>query len=173
MAGSWPAGAQEQPTPEVNRAVLLSGPTPVKGIPVYAPNRIPSFEGVYILEAEEGADLEAGRAEPAERPMQRIGEEAGAPHLRVLFSRQDLLVPRSWTVQRCAARQLYRVVDHDTFALCYHDERGFYLFFLFPETEPPAYWCTFVDALIERFLFLLNFVKSDDSVPFPAVLQLD
>lgn len=175
MAGSGPAAAQEQPTPELNRAVLLSGPTPVKGIPVYAPNRIPCFQGVYVLEAEEGAGWEAGREEPAERPMQvqGIGGEAAAAHLRVLFSRQDLLVPRSWAVQRCGTRQLYRVVDHETFALCYYNERGFYLFFLFPDAEPPAYWCTFVDALIERFLYLLNFVKGDDSVPFPAVLQLD
>jgi hypothetical protein len=175
LAGVRSAGAQEQTTPTLNRAVLLSGPTPVKGIPVYPPNRIPSFEGVYALEVDQGADQETGRKETSGGSglEEEAGQEAQAPRLTVLFSRQDLLVPRTWTARRCGIRQLYQVRDHETFALCYHSERGFYLFFLFPETEEPAYWCAFSEALIERFLFLLNFVKSDTAVPFPAILQLD
>ena len=63
-----PLNAQEQLT----RAVLLSGPTAVKSIPVYAANRIPAFEGLYVL--EEGNRTEAGE-------------------LRVLYTQEDLYIP--------------------------------------------------------------------------------
>ena len=148
-AGGTPLAAQEQPT----EAVLLSGPTPVKGIPVYAPNEIPAYRGVYSLE---GAENEAAEA--------RI--------LKILYTRQDLLVPGTWTSRRCAVWRLYQVPDYETFTLCYRDEQGFFLFFFFPENQEPAYWCGFTDPFIQRFLFLFNFVSREADVPFPAILQV-
>jgi len=151
-----PLAAQEQLT----EAVLLSGPTAVRGIPVYAPNRIPAYEGVYSYGSARG---------------QESGEEAGteARILKVLYTRQELLVPETWVSRRCGARRLYQVPDYETFVLCYFDERGFFLFFFFPELQEPAYWCGFTDPFIERFLFLLNFVRSETNVPFPAILQVE
>ena len=53
LAGRASLAAQERPA----EAVLLSGPTAVKGIPVYAPNRIPAFRGTYSLDsAEQGQE---------------------------------------------------------------------------------------------------------------------
>ena len=144
-----PLAAQEQLT----RAVLLSGPTPVKGIPVYTPNRIPAYRGEYSLEAEQGTTEE------------RI--------LKVLYTRQDLLISQNWNSRRCGVWRLYQISDYETFTLCYRSDQGFFLFFFFPETEEPAYWCDFTDPFIERFLFLFNFVDSEKDVPFPAILQLD
>jgi hypothetical protein len=155
IAGGTPLAAQEQPT----EAVLLSGPTPVKGIPVYAPNRIPAFRGVYTLE---GAEKETPEA-----------SAAGARILTVLYTRQDLLIPQSWTFRSCSAWKLFQIPDYETFTLCYRDDRGFFLFFFFPEIQEPAYWCGFADPFIERFLFLSNFVKSETDVPFPAILQVE
>jgi hypothetical protein len=155
LAGGAPLAAQEQPT----EAVLLSGPTPVKGIPVYAPNRIPAFRGVYSLDGvrEPGAERE--------QAQQRI--------LTILYTRQDLLIPRNWSSRRCGVWQLYQVLDYETFTLCYRDERDFFLFFFFPAVQEPAYWCGFVDPFIERFLFLFNIVQSEADVPFPAILQVE
>ena len=143
-----PLAAQE------TEAVLLSGPTPVKGIPVYAPNRIPAFRGLY--------SLSGAKADTAE-----------GLQLKVLYARQDLLVPQTWNSRRCGAWRLYEVSDYETFTLCYRDQRDFFLFFFFPDIEEPAYWCGFVDPFIERFLFLLNFVESQVDVPFPAILQIE
>lgn len=154
--GRTPLAAQEQPT----EAVLLSGPTAVRGIPVYAPNRIPAFRGVYSL---------------GEVRREEAGEDAGQEVriLTVLYTRQELLVPETWASRRCGARGLYQVPDYQTFTLCYSDERGFFLFFFFPELQEPAYWCGFVDPFVERFLFLLNFMRSEGDVPFPAILQVE
>jgi hypothetical protein len=147
-AASGPmAAAQEQPT----TAVLLRGPISVKGIPVYTPNRIPAFLGEYSLGVSSGEDPRT---------------------LTVLFTRQRLYIPEQWTVRRCGALRLYAVPDYETFALCYQDERGFYLFFFFPEAEEPGDWCDFTDRFIERFLFLYNFVDIETDVPFPAFLQV-
>jgi hypothetical protein len=142
IAGGTPLAAQAQPA----EAVLLIGPTAINGIPVYAPNRIPAFRGVYSIE--------------------------GARKLSVLYARQDLLVPQTWSSRRCGTWQLYQVPDYETFTLCYQDERGFFLFFFFPEIQEPAYWCGFIDPFIERFLFLFNFVESETDVPFPAILRV-
>jgi hypothetical protein len=144
-----PLAAQEQPI----EAILLSGPTPVKGIPVYIPNRIPAYRGEYSLEDEQGVTQE------------RI--------LEVLYTREDLPIPQTWSSRRCGVWRFYQVSDYETFTLCYRDEQGFFLFFFFPEIEEPAYWCGFTDPFIERFLFLFNFVESGEDVPFPAILQLD
>lgn len=141
------AVAQGQPA----SAVLLRGPISVRGIPVYTPNRIPAFRGEYSL----GVDSE-------ENPRT----------LTVLFTRQKLFVPEEWVLRRCGALRLYVVVDYETFGLCYRDDRGFYLFFLFPETGEPGDWCSFTRRFIERFLFLYNFVDIETDVPFPAILQL-
>jgi hypothetical protein len=146
--GSTPLSAQEQSA----EAVLLSGPIPVKGIPVYTPNRIPALRGIYALE---GVQLEE------------------APILTILFTRHDLLIPREWSSRRCGAWRLYQIPDSERFSLCYRDERGFLLFFLYPQLEEPAYWCGFVDPFIERLLFLFNFVESESDVPFPAILQIE
>ena len=147
-AASGPeAAAQAQPA----SAVLLRGPIPVKGIPVYTPNRIPAFRGEYSLEVDAGEDPRT---------------------LTVLFTRQRLFIPEQWVLRRCGALRLYAVTDYETFALCYQDERGFYLFFFFPEAEEPGDWCAFTDRFIERFLFLYNFVDSETDVPFPAILQV-
>jgi hypothetical protein len=150
LDGAGNLAAQEQAA----GAVLLSGPTPVKGIPVYAPNRIPAYRGIYVLKGTAGV-----------RPEE-------APTLTILYARQDLLIPSSWSSRRCGPWRLYQVSDYDTFTLCYPDERGFYLFFFFPDVEEPAYWCGFTDPMIERFLFLFNFVDREVEVPFPAVLQI-
>jgi hypothetical protein len=149
-----PLAAQEQPT----QAVLLSGPTPINGIPVYAPNRIPAFRGIYSLEGPETEEQEE--------------EMGGARKLSALYTRQDLLVPQAWIPRRCGARRLYQVPDYESFTLCYRDERGFFLFFFFPEIQEPAYWCGFAGPFIERFLFLLNFVSAEADVPFPAILEI-
>jgi len=153
-----PLAAQEQPA----EAVLFSGPTPVKGIPVYAPNEIPAYRGVYSLESaeKESAEKKSGGPEQARR-------------LSVLFTRQELLVPQTWSSRRCGSWRFYQVPDHETFTLCYRDERGFFLFFFFPEIQEPAYWCGFTGPFIERFLFLFNFVSSETDVPFPAILQVE
>jgi hypothetical protein len=153
-----PLRAQEAPAEPV-RAVLLSGPVSVRGIPVYAPNRIPAFQGTYALEADEaGGSKEDSEEEP------RI--------LTVMFTRQDLFIPQGWVPRRCDARRLFQAADAETFALCYPDERGFFLFLFFPEAEEPADWCLFTDRFIERFLFLYNFVESETDIPFPAILEL-
>jgi hypothetical protein len=159
-AGGAPLAAQ-QPA----EAVLLSGPTQIKGIPVYAPNRIPAFRGVYSLDGRrwQGAEEEG----PGER------EETAARILTVLYTRQDLLIPGNWISRRCGAWRVYQVADYETFTLCYPDERGFFLFFFFPELQQPDYWCGFIDPFIERFLFLLNFIETEADVPFPAILQLE
>jgi hypothetical protein len=147
-AASGPeAAAQEQPV----SAVLLRGPISVKGIPVYTPNRIPAFRGEYSLGVDSEENLRT---------------------LTVLFTRQRLFIPAGWVLRRCGALRLYAVPDYETFALCYRDERGFYLFFLFPEAEEPGDWCAFTDRFIERFLFLYNFVDIETDVPFPAILQV-
>jgi hypothetical protein len=143
-----PLSAQEQ----FSEAVLLSGPTAIKGIPVYTPNRAPAFRGEYSLEGEQGAT------------KQRI--------LRVLYTRQDLLIPQTWSSRRCGVWRFYQVPDSETFTLCYRDDQGFLLFFIFPEVEEPAYWCSFTNPFIERFLFLFNFIESETDVPFPAILQV-
>ena len=77
VGAAAPLYAQEQLT----RAVLESGPTAVKGIPVYAPNRISAFRGEYSLEGEQGT--------------------TEARTLRVLYTRQDLLIPQNWIRRRC------------------------------------------------------------------------
>jgi len=162
LAGGVPLAAQEQPT----EAVLLNGPTPVKGIPVYGPNDLPAFRGVYSLG---GAEIEGAKTEGA-----GTGEAVeNARILTVLYTRQDLLVPQTWTSRRCGAWRLYQVPDYETFTLCYRDARGFFLFFFFPEIREPAYWCGFIDPFINRFLFLLNFLSSEADVPFPAILQIE
>jgi hypothetical protein len=147
VASSPEAAAQEQPA----RAVLLRGPISVKGIPVYTPNRIPAFAGEYSLEVDSG-----------QQPRT----------VTVLFTRQRLFIPEQWVLRRCGVLRLYAVPEYETFALCYQDERGFYLFFLFPDTEEPGDWCAFTDRFIERFLFLYNFVDNETDVPFPAILQV-
>jgi len=119
----------------------------MKGIPVYTPNRIPAFRGEYSLEEDRGI-------------------------LEVLFTRQKLFIPEEWILRRCGALRLYAVPAYETFAVCYQDERGFFLFFLFPDTEEPGDWCAFTDRFIERFLFLYNFVDTETDVPFPAILQV-
>ena len=141
--------------------MLLSGPTPVKGIPVYGPNRIPAFRGVYQIDGGE----KSGGAEAAEDGS-RTGE------LSVLYTRQDLLIPQSWPRRSCGVRRLFQISDYETFALCYKDERGFFLFFFFPDFQEPDYWCGFTDPFIQRFLFLSNFVSSQADVPFPAILEI-
>ncbi len=138
----------------------MSGPTPVKGIPVYSPNEIPAFRGVYSLT---GTEQEGVHTQETAREG-RI--------LTILYTREDLLVPSTWTSRRCGGWQLYQVIDYDTFTLCYRDERDFFLFFFFPEIREPAYWCGFIDPLINRFLFLFNFVRTEVDVPFPAILQV-
>jgi hypothetical protein len=149
LSGGAPLAAQEQPA----EAVLVRGPTPIHGIPVYPPNSIPAFRGVYLIKgvAEEGG---------------------GTGRLSVLFTRQELLVPGTWSSRRCGARRMYQIPDYETFTLCYQSERGFFLFFFFPEIREPAYWCGFTDPFIERFLFLFNFVDSEADVPFPAILEV-
>jgi len=154
--GRTPLAAQQQLT----EAVLLSGPTAVRGIPVYAPNRIPAFEGVYSLGGARGQE-----------PEEDAGTEARI--LTVLYTREELLINRAWVSRRCGARRLYQIPDYETFTLCYFDERGFFLFIFFPELQEPADWCGFTDPFIERFLFLLNFVRSETDVPFPAILQVE
>jgi hypothetical protein len=154
-AAAAPLSAQAQPA----EAVLLSGPTAVKGIPVFTPNRIPAYRGEYSLEGVQ----EASQGEAQE----------GARTVRVLYTRQDLLIPQTWNSRRCGVRSFYRISDYETFTLCYRDDQGFSLFFFFPEIEEPAYWCDFADPFVERFLFLSNFVDSEEDVPFPAILQLD
>jgi len=149
------AAAQQQPS----AAVLLSGPRAINGIPVYAPNRIPAFEGVYRLSTAS----QAQQAETSDRSQ----------ILTVLYSGRDLLIPRSWTPLRCGTVRLYRVSDYEPFTICYRDESGFFLFFFFPESEPPIYWCSFAGSFVERFLFLFNIVGSRSDVPFPAILQLE
>lgn len=142
-----PLCAQEQ----LQRAVLLSGPTPVKGIPVYGPNRLPCFEGRYALGEE---------------------SQSGAVELRVLYTQGDLYIPQTWIARRCGGRQVYEITGFDTFSICYRDERGFFVFFLFPEKSEPAYWCDFSDSFVDRFLFLLSFVDSRTDIPYPAILQM-
>ena len=144
-----PLAAQEQLT----QAFLLSGPTPVKGIPVYTPNRIPAYRGEYSLEGAQGT----GQART----------------VRVLYTRQDLLIPQAWSARRCGVWPFYQITDYETFTLCYRHDQGFLLFFFFPEVEEPAYWCAFADPFVERFLFLFNFVESREDVPFPAILQME
>ena len=143
-----PLDAQEQLT----EAVLLSGPTPVKGIPVYTPNRIPAYRGEYSLEGAQGS--------------------TGERTVRVLYTRRDLLIPQTWSPRRCSAWSLYQIPDYETFTLCYRNDQGFFLFFFFPEIEEPGYWCDFTDPFVERFLFLFNFVEKENDVPFPAILQM-
>lgn len=139
----------------------MSGPTPAKGIPVYAPNRIPAFRGVYVIES-------------GEKPGGEGADEdtAGARKLSVLYTRQELLIPQTWSSRSCGAWRLFQIPDYETFTLCYRNERGFFLFFFFPEFQEPDYWCGFTDPFIERFLFLSNFVSSQADVPFPAILQV-
>jgi len=141
--------------------VLLSGPTPVKGIPVYGPNRIPAYRGVYQIDSGE----KPGGEEAAE-------DSSGARMLSVLYTRQDLLVLQTWSRRSCGGRRLFQIPDYETFALCYRDERGFFLFFFFPDFQEPDYWCGFTDPFIQRFLFLSNFVSSQADVPFPAILEI-
>jgi hypothetical protein len=141
------------PQEQLTEAILLSGPTPIKGIPVHTPNRIQAFRGEYSLEGE-----------PGMRQKRNV---------RVLYTRQDLLIPRAWTPRRCGAWPLYQISDYGTFTLCYRNDQGFFLFFFFPEVEEPPYWCAFTDPFVERFLFLYNFVQREQDVPFPAILQLD
>jgi hypothetical protein len=152
LISGLPAPAQQAGQPP-SRAVLVSGPSPVKGIPVYPPNRVPAFRGTYSLET------------PGERPRQPVT-------LTVFYTRQSLFVPRDWTPRRCGQRRLYQVTGYETFALGYTDERGFFLFVIFPETAEPADWCAFTGPFIERFLFLYNFVDSETEVPFPAILEM-
>ena len=144
-----PLAAQEQLT----QAVLLSGPTPVKGISVYTPNRIPAYRGEYSLEGEQGT--------------------TGERIIRVLYTRQDLPISQNWSARRCGVWSFYQISEYETFTLCYRSDQGFFLFFFFPEAEEPAYWCDFTDPFVERFLFLFNFVDSEEDVPFPAILQLE
>jgi hypothetical protein len=157
LCAAAPLAAQEP----ISEAVLLRGPTPVYGIPVYAPNRIPAYRGVYTIDGELLSGTGGGAGDTEERVR-----------LSVLFTRQDLLVPATWSIRRCGAWRLYQVPDYETFTLCFPLERGFFLFFFFPEIREPAYWCGFTDPFIERFLFLLNFVDGDAEVPFPAILQI-
>ena len=144
-----PLAAQEQLT----QAFLLSGPTAVKGIPVYTPNRIPAYRGEYSLEGAQGTRQ--------------------ARTVRVLYTRQDLLIPQTWSARRCGVWNFYQIIDYETFTLCYRGVQGFFLFFFFPEVGEPVYWCDFADPFVERFLFLFSFVDSEEDVPFPAILQLD
>jgi hypothetical protein len=153
LISGLPGAAQEGGQPR-RRAVLVSGPIPVKGIPVYAPNRVPAFRGTYSLEQA-----------PGEQPRQP------ARTLTVLYTRQSLFIPRDWIPRLCGERRLYQVTDYETFALGYTDERGFFLFFIFTETGEPADWCAFAGPFIERFLFLYNFVDSTEA-PFPAILDM-
>ncbi len=133
--------AQEPP----GDAVLLRGPEVVRGIPVYAPNRIAAFQGVY-----------------------RLGSET----LEVLFTRQELYIPAEWTPRLCGSLRLFEVERADTFSLCYRHGGEFFLFFFFPNAQAPPYWCRFTGSFVERFLFLLNFVNHQTDGPFPAILKL-
>ena len=150
--------AAQDPSSE---AVLLRGPTPVNGIPVYPPNRIPAYRGEYAIQGVKSPGTGSG-----------TGETADGFRLSVLFTRQELLVPASWSSRRCGRRRLYQVPEYETFTLCFPSERGFFLFFFFPEIREPVNWCAFTDPFIERFLFLLNFVDGDTEVPFPAILEI-
>jgi hypothetical protein len=124
-------------------AVLLRGPEAVRGVPVYAPNRIAAFQGVY-----------------------RLGSET----LEVLFTRQQLYVPAEWTPRLCGSLRLFEVEGAEPFSLCYRHQGAFFLFFFFPDAQEPAYWCRFAASFVERFLFLLSFVDNETDVPFPAIL---
>ena len=92
--------------------------------------------------------------------------------LKVLYTEEDLYIPEIWVARRCQGRQVYEIPGFDTFSLCYRDERGFFLFFLFSENQEPAYWCDFSGSFMERFLYLLNFVDSRNDIPFPAILRM-
>ncbi|UCF99872.1 MAG: hypothetical protein JSV89_10135 [Spirochaetaceae bacterium] len=141
----------------------MSGPTVIKGIPVYAPNRLPVYRGVYALGADLGTEAEQGSVEEA---------AAQARRLTVLYTRQDLFIPQNWISRRCGSWRLYQVPGYETFSLCYRDEGGFFLYFLFPDAEEPGDWCAFTAPFIERFLFLYNFVNQEKDVPFPAILEI-
>jgi len=136
-----PVEAQEQ----MQSAVLLSGPTAVKGIPVYGPNRVPAFLGIY---------------------------SAAETEIKVLFTRGRLYIGEDWTPRRCGELLFYQVSDYESFALCYRMEGGYFVFFFFSDAEPPAYWCAFASAFVERFLFLSRYIENEVDAPFPAILQL-
>jgi hypothetical protein len=128
-------------------AILLRGPVPLKGLPVYAANNLPASRGEY-----------------------QVGDDT----VVVFYSRQELLIPASWTPLRCPAGglRLFQVQGYDTYSLGYSDERGFHLFFLFPAQDPPPYACSFIEAFLRRLLLLLGVAEDPASVPFPAVLEL-
>ncbi len=128
-----------------DRAILLRGPRAVKEIPFLPPNLLTALSADYSLRGEE---------------------------VSVLFSAEELVLPREWPVLRCGALRLAEVPVDNGFTVCLAESTGgpLYLFFSFP--RPGGDWCLFVAAFRERFLYLRGFKGGEEEVPFPALLEL-
>jgi hypothetical protein len=127
------------------RAILLRGPQAVKEIPFLPPNLLSALRAAYSLRGEE---------------------------VSVLFSAEELVLPREWRSLRCGALRLAEVPVDSGFTVCLAESAGgpLYLFFSFP--RPGGDWCLFVTAFRERFLYLRGFRGGEEEVPFPALLEL-
>jgi hypothetical protein len=135
--------AQEE---DAGLAILISGPSPTRGIRLLPPNALSAFNAEYRLEEES---------------------------IRVIFTRERILPPSgSKPFPDCREEGLHRLADEESLSFLFLEpQAGAYaLFFSFP---PEAkYACLFIQAFMERFRFLLNFTQMATDVPFPAVLNL-
>jgi hypothetical protein len=147
-------------------AILRTGPAPVRGIPFFRANLLSAHRGEYLFGSpampQQGApDSEAG-----------AGRYSRSADVTVFHTVTTLVLPAEWPARRCGDLTLAEVTGEEGHVLCYHDARGFTLFFAFSGGEPAGEACRFVEGFVRRFQALLGFADPQQGPPFPAVLEL-
>jgi hypothetical protein len=157
-AGGAKAAAQTSAAPA--RAILSRGPDPVRGLPFFSPNAIPSLRVEYLLAPAAQAPADAASAVAAERP---------GLLLRVWCTRSPLVFGSTWTRTSVGERRAYLLSREEGEVLALSRD-GYCLLFELPE-DKPAYR-VFALALDDRFALYFENAPSDAELSFPAFVDL-
>ncbi|MCF7929674.1 MAG: hypothetical protein K9L68_13320 [Spirochaetales bacterium] len=128
-------------------AVLVSGPSPVNGLPLSLPNAIPALKGGYEISGEV---------------------------FEVFYTAREVLLPEVAGTTGCGGFPMRRYELKDALVRVYQGE-GWMLFFRFPDSQvaeaEKGSFCRFFPEFLKEFRYFLSFAGSQENVSFPAIVE--
>jgi hypothetical protein len=140
-----PQGAGSQAS-SAQRALLVRGADPVKGLPFFPPNAIPALEGAYSL-----------------------GGGAKGPELAVWYTRESLILGGAWKRAEVGGLPAFVLARSEGNVVVLRSAQ-YYLFFELP-SGGDSRWRAFIPAFDRKFLVFFENAASDAELSFPAYID--
>ncbi len=94
----------------------------------------------------------------------------GEATLTVRYTKEDIIIPADWVTGFCGPEPVRFTLENKKLYYLYAAEEGWFVFFEVPEEYGKT--CPFIERFLMRLRYFKSVSKSEDSVPFPAIVEL-